>query len=186
MGLEFGLTFSDDYLIKWSDSHHKTVVGRVIAHKLDDQSEYLIDIEKSDLNFKKTGSTIIGHTFVKKKNQLIPMIGVTQWFIDYPQEVKDGLIWHEIGHIHYKHVLKNKLTQDQLRIQRLVYINNNDVQPIELEADIFAAKKFGKLKYIDVLRYVKDHRPMEDTNLFSSIGKKEYDLRITKIYKLVQ
>jgi hypothetical protein len=182
--------FSDNYELKWlikTNPKMGTIVGKVINYNPADKLEFYINIEKSDLDVNYTGYTIIATTWQKNKKTktIIPIIGVTQFFINYPELIREGLIWHEVGHIHYKHVLRNKLTQKELQEQRLFCVKNNDVLPMELEADVFAAKRIGKLRYIEVLKYVKDHRPFETTNAYSEIGRKEYDIRVKKIIEIV-
>lgn len=175
--------FTDNYKIMWVTTLG-TCVGHVINY-YDKQTAYYIDIEMSDLDVDRTGYTICAHTWIRTESNLIPKIGVTQYFMSYPKNVQEGLIWHEVGHIHYYHVLNNKLKQHELQNLRGKYIESNDVLPMEVEADVFAAKKIGKQAYIDVLKFVKDHRPFESTNLYSAIGKKEYDLRVQKISDLI-
>jgi hypothetical protein len=182
---------SNHYEIRWlpkPSAKPGSIIGKVVNYNPNDNTEFYINIEKSNLDIKKTGFTIIASTWQTKKkiNMVIPIIGATQFFINYPENVQDGLTWHEIGHIHHKHVLRNKLKQNELKEQRRAYILKNDVLPMELEADLFAAKNFGKSKYIEVLKYVKDHRPFEDTNADSEIGRREYDIRISKIDQILQ
>src|SRR5271157_5600435 len=144
--------FSNQYTLQWSKNgiNMGSIIGKVINYDPENQTEFYINIEVSDLDVSKTGFTIIAHTWRKNNRlkKLIPIIGITRYFINYPEYVKEGLIWHEVGHVHHKHVLRNKLTQYQLREERLNCIKKNDVLPMEIEADIFAAKKVGKSTYI--------------------------------------
>ena len=93
------------------------------------------------------------------------------------------MLFHEIGHIHFKHFL-GVVSQEKIRQERIGAILNGGVCDSEIEADEFAAKVLGKVKVIEALeqlrndRYAfdKEHGNLGKTN--SVLAIKELDYRI--------
>ncbi len=96
-----------------------------------------------------------------------------------PVNVREAGIWHEVGHIHYKHYFKMPIAnQDELRKTRIGYINSGNVMPIEKEADEFAVKRIGKEAVIDFLGFLLETRPGGNMNSLNEMGRKELESRM--------
>ncbi len=97
-------------------------------------------------------------------------------------------LFHELGHIHYKHLLKkmNK-SQDQIRKERKNAIIMGSVENDELEADAFATEYVGEQVAVMALQRMKEDRKQRDiiNNCQSGenavLSLKEYDYRIAAI-----
>lgn len=97
-------------------------------------------------------------------------------------------LFHELGHIHYGHVFKNKnRTQDEIRRERIEAILMGKVVKDELEADAFAAEYVGNLTAVLALQKMREDRRMRDIQANCQNGRnavlalKEYDYRIIAI-----
>ena len=112
----------------------------------------------------------------------VPEISITENFYKLGKDLQDSFFWHEIGHIHFKHFLHVKYkSQDEVREHRIEFLKKGDVLPEEIEADVFAVKRQGKVKYIRFLNFLKDTRPTAKPGSINDYGKKELLLRIRKI-----
>lgn len=91
-----------------------------------------------------------------------------------PLSFREAGIWHEMGHIHYEHYLKNVSgDQAQLRSARISAVEQGHVIPEEAEADHFAAARIGKDAVIGFLKYLLDTRPTGGQLGWNDLGKRE-------------
>jgi hypothetical protein len=99
-----------------------------------------------------------------------------------PLNFRNVAIWHEVGHIHYEHIL-NPEFQDQARLRaaRLAAIKNGQVILHEAEADRFALERAGKDTVIEFLAYLLQTRPKGGKFGWNDAGRRELELRMAAI-----
>jgi hypothetical protein len=93
------------------------------------------------------------------------------------RKVFTAAIWHEIGHIHYRHEFRSDYKTDKdARIQRLQNINNGILDPYEKEADYFAVQKVGRDDVIQTINFLINTRKL-DCDDKASLAINEFKLR---------
>lgn len=175
--------FGNRYKIVWC-INHEPIVGIVRNYSIDNLHRRDIRIMKNDPDFEKTKFRLIAHAWGENG----PAIYGKELFFQLEDYAKEALIWHEVGHIHYEHTLKpeNQFgSQSKLRDYRNSFVKNNDVWPIEIEADIFAVKRVGKTPYLRVLNAMLISRPRGEVDSLNELGRKELEIRINKIKELI-
>jgi hypothetical protein len=176
--------FGNHYKIIWTDMSNKPkmpegVLGVVRNFTNDNHGYRDIKLIKSDLKFESTYFRFMSTSWTSKG----PIIYLTDKFMSLPVTIKESFIWHEVGHIHHKHMLKRHFKdQAELRNYRLCTIKKNIVDPFELEADIFAINRVGKTAFIKALRFLMETRSSGST--LNDMGRRELELRIQKIIKM--
>lgn len=111
-----------------------------------------------------------------------PKIYVSTAFLNLPLTIVEAGIWHEVGHIHYKHHLQDEYNdQEQLRSARISAIEKGNVILSEQQADRFAVMQAGKEAMIGLLKHLLLTRPTGGAIGWNDIGKQELQIRITAI-----
>lgn len=167
-------------------SKQKTVIGEIVnRHTQETIAVVLLDDESVERS--KFRSMFI--TYNRKNKVFVICINQKQ-LKDFQTE--NGIsyfgLFHELGHIHYGHVFKNKnRTQDEIRRERIEAILMGKVVKDELEADAFAAEYVGNLTAVLALQKMREDRRMRDIQANCQNGRnavlalKEYDYRIIAI-----
>lgn len=147
--------FSDRYKLLWQTTGSGQI-GEVRNYTTTRKGYRKIPVMLDDALMKQIGMRYI----VSSWDCRGPVITVSVGFIVLPLEFREAGIWHEVGHIHFEHPLKDKTTdQTQLKMARVKAIRENRVLPIEEEADRFAVSHVGKESLIRFLTYLLQSRP---------------------------
>jgi hypothetical protein len=174
--------FGNYYEIEWLKDEGFYVQGIVWNFSPDKKERYAINIIERELDFGQTSFRFIAHSWRQKT----PEVVITREFWDLPESFQTAFLWHEIGHIHYRHFLTSTVTKSQaeIRMHRISYIDKGKVLPEELEADVFAVQRVGKQALIEALTYLKDTRPLGKRGSNNDYGTRELKFRIRKINEM--
>jgi hypothetical protein len=108
-----------------------------------------------------------------------------QAFMALPLSFRESEIWHEVGHIHYEHLVSLDFEdQAQLRAARIAAIQNGQVISHEAEADRFALMRVGKDALIGFLTHLLQARPTVGGLGWNDAGRRDLELRIETIQPL--
>ena len=174
--------FGNDYKIVWYTTFKKDIVGHVNNYTLNFYGERRIYIKLDDIHLNKTNHRFLALFYFGKE----PVIVVSNDFMKLNISLKNGMIWHETGHVHYEH-FTNVKDNSKSREYRASFLKNDLIAPEEMDADIFAVSKFGKHKMLKVFKFLIQSRiKYESTiklNQRSPTALKELELRNKEINK---
>lgn len=106
-------------------------------------------------------------TIMKYSNNLCCVDGfnnikVNQEFMSLDINTQKFVLYHELGHIHYKHNSRQIIFNKIYKFKRKIYFRLGLVVKEEIQADKYAVKQLGKVKALKAIR--------ETINLFKSQG----------------
>jgi hypothetical protein len=174
------IKFGNSYEIFWN-GHKAGVIGEVRNYAINKPGYRKIEIICDNGLLQNIRFRFLAVSWNEQGPQIFLHTDIFHW----PQEVINAAIWHEVGHIHYEHHLKNVYRdQPELRTRRKECIMSGIIPPEESQADIFAVERVGKKPVIDCLEILLNSRPSGHRRSLNELGKKELSLRIEEIKKM--
>jgi hypothetical protein len=172
--------FGDRYRILWWN-RKSGCIGEVRNYALDRKGYRKVPLLLDDALMQKINMRFLATSWGDRG----PKITISFAFMTLPLNFREVGIWHEIGHIYYEHNLINEFQdQIQLRAARIAAIESRQVISFEVEADGFAVERVGKDAVIGFLTYLLRTRPTGGKLGWNDIGRRELELRISKIKDL--
>ena len=165
--------FSDRYAIIWEP--RDPLVGEVRNFTIDDQRYRTIRIALDDETLSAAHMRFLSLTYYNAN----PAILVSTAFMNLPLNTREAAIWHEVGHVHYEHMLQEGMleaTPEEIRDARIAAINRGTVLTMELEADTFAVARAGPA-FVAFLEFLLSTRPTKGIE-WNNLGRKELERRI--------
>ena len=167
----------------------KSTVGEISNVKKNKTVAYII---LDDEYIKKSNMRDMLVTYLKDNSQepihLIYLTNSQLKKFQTKKAVELFPLYHEIGHIHYEHLLKQgQKNQNDIRNSRMSAIKNNTLTIEEKQADYFATVHFNPTIAIKALTKLKEARAEYDYQrgvlgkTMSNLALKEYDIRIKAI-----
>jgi len=170
--------FGDQYLILWQ-ARTPGPVAHVRNYEATGKRYRQIPVFLDDVWIQQARMRLLVVAYVDDN----PCIIVSQAFMDLPRDLRDAGIWHEVGHVHFEHMLTTDcLDQDALRAARLLAIRSDRVWDKETEADGFAVRQVGKDAVVAFLSFVLRTRPIGGS--LNDAGSRELELRIATVRAL--
>lgn len=110
-------------------------------------------------------------------------IEVSPDFMALPPDMRLAGIWHEMGHIHHEHYLKDLEAhpEDDYNTIRHLAAKKGGVHHFELEADAFAVRQIGPEAVLKFLQFLLVTRPRGEKGSKNEAGRHELHLRIRAI-----
>ena len=171
--------FGDKYRLVWRRVGENQV-GEVRNYTTDGKGYRAVKILLNDQIIKKIKMRFLATSWDASG----PQVWVSSLFLSIPQNLREAGIWHEIGHIHYEHLLRNDFSnQEHLRTARILAIKEGCVMPEEAVADRFAAAQVGKKAVIDFLMYLLATRPTGGKFGWNEMGGRELETRIATLQR---
>ena len=172
--------FGDKYRLCWQEPGQRKVAD-VLNYTIDETRYRIIPVLLDDDLMKRIDMRFL----VSIWEETGPKIYVSNAYLNLPRALGETGIWHEVGHIHYKHHLQNKFyDKEQIIAARILAIEDGKVLSVEEQADSFAVMQTGKEAMIDFLELAISTRPTGGNLSFNEIGKKELQMRIANIRAL--
>ena len=172
--------FGDKYRLIWQKPGNKKVAD-VLNYTIDETGYRVIPVLLDDDLMKRIDMRFLVSIWEKTG----PKIYASAAYINLPRAVGEVGIWHEVGHIHYKHHLQNEFyDKEQVIAARILAIENGNVLSIEKQADSFAVMQSGKEAMIVFLELALRTRPAGGNLSLNEIGKRELQMRIANIRAL--
>ena len=172
--------FGNKYRLIWKEPGQKKVAD-VLNYTIDETRYRVIPVLLDDDLMKRIDTRFL----VSIWEETGPKVYVSAAYVNLPRAVGEVGIWHEVGHIHYKHHLQNGFYgKEQVIAARILDIENGNVLSIEEQADSFAVMQSGKKAMIDFLELAISTRPTGENLSFNEIGKRELQMRIENIRAL--
>lgn len=172
--------FGDRYRLLWRKSGPKQI-GEVRNFTTDGSGCRAIHILLDDELMERISMRFVATSWGDRG----PEIHVSSAFMTLSRELREAGIWHEVGHVHYKHYSRHDFRdQAQLRVARISAVERGEVLPLEEEADRFAVARAGKECVVGFLRYLLATRPTGRKLGWNDIGRRELELRIAAIEAL--
>lgn len=165
--------FGDTYRLIWRKTGVKTI-GEVRNYDTNSKGYRRIHILLDDDLLNEINMRFLVSTWEKTG----PKIYVSTAFMKLSQELREGAVWHEVGHIHYEHYVGRA---EDYRTARISAVEKGRVVPFEEQADLFAIKQVGKAALIDFLLLVLYTRPTGNKTGLNEIGRRELEIRIATI-----
>lgn len=150
------------------DVPEKVIVGR-FKHHVDSTFEVEIVFDSEEIILAKQRELVTG--FFRSNEIMISQIYINRSFLKklLKSESYSILLFHELGHIHFKHYLQ--------KTDRKSLIFSGKVSTLELEADAFALNYCQAYQIVNLLKKQKAERKKINDDK-SKWAIKEYDLRI--------
>ena len=174
--------FSDCYKIFWyreknSTNKSKISIGEVRNFTKDGRDHRSIPIICDNRLIEKINMRFIATNWRAEG----PRIILNDSLLSMSLEIIEAAIWHEIGHVHYKHSLRTQtISQEELICKRISYVRKGLIMPEEREADIFAVKMIGEGPLLKYLRLCFKIRANENKGNLNDPGLIEIKLRMKK------
>ena len=170
-------TFGERYRLVWRRPGARRV-GEIRNYTVNEKRYRVVPILLDDALMNRISMRFL----VSHWNSLGPEILVSCAFMDLPLQFREAGVWHEMGHIHHEHLLRDDIRdQAQLRAARLLAVQNGFVIPYEGEADRFAVAHVSRHTLIGFLEYLLETRPSGGRLGWNDIGRRELLMRIAAI-----
>ena len=82
------------------------------------------------------------------------VIALHDFFDLLPQNVREFILYHEVGHLLNNHVFYNNKECERYKQERKGYFDKGEVHPSEILCDKYAVSRMGKEKALQALNYL--------------------------------